>query len=80
MGGLVFTLRGKGYQLDRNDVIKAMRGVEPEPVRTHAVKIGGRAYPPKQVLAEVLKVDRLDVTTADARSILKRLGFELERL
>lgn len=75
-----FTLRGEALDLDRGDVEKALRGVEPESVTKHAAEINGKLYPVKQVLAEVLEgkeISRLDFTSADARRILRRLGFRL---
>lgn len=79
MDELTFTLRGTTYTLRRREVADAMKGVEPELIRTHSARINGREYPVKQVIDRVLRVDRLDFTAQDARSILKRLGFELFR-
>jgi 5-methylcytosine-specific restriction protein B len=79
MDEIRFTLRGKTYTLSRKEVQSAMKGEEPETGRVHFVRINGRDYPVKQVLDAALKVDRLDFTAADARSILKRLGFEVFR-
>ena len=79
-----FVLRGEELELDSKDVKAAARKCNPEPVRKHYVEVDGRRFPPKQVLEEVLKArgyknnefNRLDFTTLDARSILKRLGFK----
>lgn len=80
MDEIQFTLRGKSYTLSRKEVLAAMKGVEPERIRSHAVEVGGREFPVKQVIDKVLKgVDRLDVTSSDARRILGRLGFKLAR-
>lgn len=72
-----FTLKGQRYDLDRRKVEDRMRDVAPELGRRHYVEIGGRRYPVKQVLGDVLSMTRLDFTTQDARNILKRLGFEV---
>lgn len=52
-----------------------MRSELPEPIRDHFVVIGGRRFPPKQVLGAVTGLDRADFTTHQARSLLRRLGF-----
>jgi len=74
-----FTVKGRRYSLTKQAVEERLRDVQPEPVVRHAVVIEGRVFPPKQVLAEALGIDRLSFTTAQARDILDRLGFELMR-
>lgn len=78
-----FILRGEELELYPRDVETAAHGCGPEPIRKHYVEVGRKRFPLKQMLDEVLKVkgykgnefSRLDFTTIDARSILKRLGF-----
>ena len=57
----------------------AVEGLLPDPVQEHYVVVGGRRFPPKQVIASVTGVDRADFTTHQARRILKRLGFVAAR-
>jgi hypothetical protein len=67
-------------EFDRADVEHAVRGERPEPVRTHSVEINGRRYPVKQVIGKLLErkgFARIDFTSADARRLLRRLGFKL---
>jgi hypothetical protein len=78
-----FILRGEELELNSEDVEGVARGCGPETIRKHYVEVDGKRFPLKQMLEEVLKVkgykgnefNRLDFTTIDARSILKRLGF-----
>jgi 5-methylcytosine-specific restriction protein B len=73
-------MNGQLLELEAQQVEADMHGVDPETVRLHAVEVGGRLYPVKQVLARATGLDRLDFTSAQARSILKRLGFRLHRM
>ena len=57
-----------------------MQGVHPEPIRAHYVVVGGRRFPPKQVIAEVTGLDRSAFITTQARRVLERLGFTVGRL
>ena len=75
-----FTMSGQQLVLTPEQVEAAMSGVDPETIRQHVVEVGGRSYPVKQVLACATGLDRLDFTSAQARSILKRLGFQLHRV
>jgi hypothetical protein len=71
---------GTEFDLSRSSVEHSVEAVEPEPIREHYVVVGGRRYPPKQVLAHVTGLDRADFTTHQARAVLRRLGFGVYRL
>jgi hypothetical protein len=73
------TVSGHKYDLDSRKVEAALQGALPEPIREHFVVIGGRRWPPKQVLAHVTGLDRADFTTHQARRALARLGFPVGR-
>lgn len=73
------TVSGEHFELDRASVARVLAGVLPEPLHDHYVVIGGRRYPPKQVIAIVTGLDRADFTTHQARRILRRLGFPADR-
>ena len=74
-----FQIAGHEIALDRERVEVAVRDVQPDPVQEHYVVVGGRRYPPKQILSLVTGLDRADFTTHHARRILKRLGFVAAR-
>jgi hypothetical protein len=69
------TIAGRQYELDRDEVERAMEDVLPEPLVEHFVVVAGRRFPPKQVVTEVTGLDRADFTTHQARSVLRRLGL-----
>jgi hypothetical protein len=41
--------------------------------------VGGRRFPPKQVISAVTGLDRADFNTHQARQVLRRLGFTVGR-
>jgi len=73
-----FTVGGKTYILDYKDVVKAMQNEVPEPIREYYVEIGKYQFPPKQIIAKVLKLQRVAFTTMDAYRILNKLGFDIK--
>lgn len=75
-----FTLNGRPMRLTTEEVLSAVQGVDPEPARAHIVEIQGRRFPPKQPFALATGLDRLDFTTNQARTQLRRLGFKVERV
>jgi len=72
-------IAGRPFVLRNSDVVRAVRKVDPEPIKSHFVVIGARRFPPKQVLSEVTGLDRADFTTHQARRTLTRLGFSAGR-
>ena len=78
-GHVRFTISGKRFSLSRDQVEKAMFGVEPEPTKLHAVQVGRQLFPVKQALSHVTGLDRLDFQSMDARRVFRRLGFKLMR-
>jgi hypothetical protein len=75
-----FTISGRDVELDHDAVEHAVSDVLPDPVREHYVVVGGRRYPPKQVISCATGLDRADFTTHQARRVLKRLGFTASRV
>ena len=75
-----FVVGGREQDRTADEVIRTMRGVQPEPIREHFVEVDGTAYPPKQVLAHITGWDRLSFTTMEATRVLIRLGFVCRRV
>jgi hypothetical protein len=73
------TIAGQPFVLNRRDVLRAVRGVDPEPITSHFVVVGSHRFPPKQVIGELTGLDRADFTSHQARRTLMRLGFTAGR-
>jgi hypothetical protein len=71
----VVTVAGQRFEWGREEVELRVRNVLPEAIASHYVVVGGRRYPPKQVIGELTGIDRADFTTHQARRILMGLGF-----
>jgi hypothetical protein len=71
----VVTVAGQRFEWERDEVESRMRDVQPEAITSHYVVMGGRRFPPKQVIGELTGIDRADFTTHQARRILMGLGF-----
>jgi sugar (pentulose or hexulose) kinase len=68
---------GARIRLRKADVLRAVREGPLGAIRQHAVEIEKRLYPVKEVFARATGVDVLDFNTAQARTSLRRLGFQL---
>jgi hypothetical protein len=75
-----FIIGGKRLHLTSDKVASSLRGVEPGPIKTHAVEINGVQYPVKDALSRVTGLDLLDFNTNQARSVFRRLGFKVVRV
>ena len=72
-----YQLLFKDSTSDQTYIDKALKNVPTEDMRQYYVIVNEEKYPPKQVLAHTLKLGRVEFTTMDAASILRRLGFKL---
>jgi hypothetical protein len=70
---------GREFDLTKDDIIRTMRHVQPEPIREHFVVIGEKPFPPKQALAQVTGWDRQTFTSMEAIRVLTRVGFKCVR-
>jgi hypothetical protein len=73
------TIARRDFVLDPETIERKVARVLPEPLKDHFVVIGGRRYPPKQVISLVTDLDRADFTTHQARRVLRRMGFVVGR-
>ena len=74
-----FQIAGQRFELEHEQVERALATVSPEPIREHYAIVAGRRYPLKQALSYLTGLDRADFTTHQARRILRRLGFVAAR-
>lgn len=72
-----FTLRGKPFEKRREDFVRAVKTIEPGPVRKYSVLIGGKRYPIRQVLAAVTELPAIAITSQDAFRVLEKFGFSV---
>jgi hypothetical protein len=70
-------VQGERIQLRKAAVLRAVRDGPLGAVRQHAVEIEKQLYPVKEVFARATGIDVLDFNTTQARSALRRLGFEM---
>jgi len=75
-----FILRKTPYEYAKEDIERELIGLEPEVIRQYYVEINGKKFPPKQVIAHVLHLGKVEFTTMDAANILRRLGFRIRHL
>ena len=74
-------LGGKYYDVEKGDLIKTMKTIEPNKNKTkYVVSIDDKKYPVKQIISRSFNVYKLFFTTIDAIRILEKLGFKIEWL
>lgn len=74
------TIGDRRLSMDRELVVRKLRGMKPGRIRAHAVKVEDVYYPIKEAFSTVTGLDVLDFNTNTARNTFKRLGFEVVRL
>lgn len=74
-----FVLRGKSFNIDPEDVKKAVKNLQPESIRKYALQIGNSEYPIKQVLSKITGYPPAAFTAHDAYRILGKMGFTIKQ-
>jgi 5-methylcytosine-specific restriction enzyme B len=67
------------HSISRDDVVAAANGEVPRRLNSYYVEIGGKRFPPKQLLRAATKTTRT-FDSAIAVRALQNLGFEVVRL
>jgi hypothetical protein len=77
---VVFTIRGRTFNISREDVERVLEKLDPEPLRGRAkyyIDYRGKRYPIKQVISAVTGLPRVAFTAMHAYRVLSALGFEV---
>jgi hypothetical protein len=75
----VTIIAGQRFEVSRADVQRVAQRLEPEPIEVFFTVVEGRRFPPKQLVEALTGLDRADFNSHQARSMLVRLGFAVER-
>jgi hypothetical protein len=76
---LKFTIGGHAIQLSKEDVERALDGVNPESIKKYWIVISGKEFPIKQALSVAAKIPPAAFISTDAYRVLSRLGFEVKQ-
>ena len=71
--------RGETHTLSRDDILRMAEREVPGKITAYFVEINGRRFPPKQLLRAATGT-RKPFNSANARSVLTRLGFRVETI
>lgn len=72
-----FTLRGKDFELRREDIVAAARSLAPGRVQKYSVVAAGKRFPIRQLVAAATRMPAIAITSQDAYRILQKFDFEI---
>jgi hypothetical protein len=75
-----FILAGRTFDLKKEDILNAVRAVEPLPVHDFTVNLNGKKYPIKHALSLATQLSTAKFSTSEANGILRKLGFNIENV
>jgi len=75
--GVKFTLRGKPFELGRDDILAAAKGLSPGRIQKYSVIADGKSFPIRQLVAAATGVPAIAITSQDAYRILQKFDFEI---
>ena len=73
-----FTLRGKTFEKEREDFIKAAKGMQPGRIQKYSTIINGNRHPIRQLVASVTGLPPIVITSQAAYRILEKYGFRID--
>ena len=73
------TIAGRQFDIASDEVRRVSHRLDPEPIDVLFTVVDGRRFPPKQIVEALTGLDRADFNSHQARSLLMRLGFAVER-
>jgi antitoxin HicB len=78
-----FGIRGKSFEINRNDILAATRGITPNPFdgrHKYYIELHELMYPIKQTIHLVTELPNGAFHAGDAKRILEKLGFKVHLL
>jgi hypothetical protein len=72
-----FTLRGKTFELRKEDILSAAKGMSPGRIQKYSVVAGGKRFPIRQLVAAATGVPPIEITSQDAYRILQKFDFSI---
>lgn len=75
-----FIVKGREFDISREQIIKAVKEGEPRSIVKYYVEIEGIRYPIKQIVELVTGLHPIDFTSMYANDILSKLGFDVKAI
>ena len=75
-----FVIKGKEFDITAEEIVAAIKGNEPRPIKKYYVEMEGTRYPIKQVVELATGLYPIDFTSMYANDILSKLGFEVKAI
>jgi len=72
-----FTLRGKDFELRREDFVAVARGMVPGRIQKYSVTAAGKRFPIRQLVAAATGMPAIVITSQDAYRILQKFDFDI---
>lgn len=73
-----FILGGRSFDLEKEDILNAAKGVHPSAIYDFSINLNGKMYPIKQALSLATELSQVKFPTSQAHGILRKLGFNIE--
>ncbi len=73
-----FVLGGRSFDLEKEDILNAVKGAYPTAIYDFSVNLNGKMYPIKQAISLATELSPVKFPTSQAHGILRKLGFSIE--
>jgi hypothetical protein len=72
-----FTLRGKDFDLGKDDISAAAKRLSPGRVQKYSAVVNGKRFPIRQLVSAATGVPTIEITSQDAYRILQKFGIDI---
>ena len=73
-----YKLQKKEYHLEKEDILNALKKVDPLPTHDFTIIINGQVYPVKQAISAATGLSSEKFSGSEAHEFLRRIGFVIE--
>ncbi len=73
-----FKLQKKEYHLEKDDILHALKKLNPLPTHDFTISINGKDYPIKQAISAATGLSSEKFSGSEAHEFLRRIGFVIE--
>ena len=75
-----FIIKNKEYFFNKENILNSFQNKQPRLAKKYYVEINDKKVGIKEAIYETIEIPKIELATNSAKSILKRLGFEIKAI
>ena len=75
-----FIINNKEYFFNKENILDSFKSKQPRLAKKYYIEINNKKVGIKEAIYETIEIPKIELATSSAKSILKRLGFEIKEI